>query len=186
MSALTCRPLRLFIALPLLLFALPGSLRALDPCDPPSSATTAPIPTEEHPGARRESEMRRAAQGANAPTISFIDSPTAVCYQPDPAQDVCFVNWYYLSVDGSPNYMICMEITLNEIGKVARYQGFFQTSMYAPYNLQDRGFKVACGAPGASGDPNRGFHYGYTIRARDSANLSSANYGTVVCPAYVP
>lgn len=186
MKVPTCSPGRFGLALPLLLLALPGTLRALDACDPPSSAVTASIPFEEHPGARRESEMRRAAAGVNAPTISFIDSPTAVCYQPDPTQDVCFVNWYYLSVDATPNYMICMEVTLNDIGKVARYQGFFQTSMYAPYNLQDRGFRVPCGALGASGDPNRGLIYAYTIRARDSANLSAANYGSAVCPAYVP
>lgn len=186
MQVPTCRTGRLGLALPMLLLTMPGTLRALDPCDPPPPSATAPMPFEEHPGARRESEMRRAAEGATAPLIGYIDSPTAVCYQPDPAQDVCFVNWYYLAVDANPNYMICMEVTLNDVGKVARYQGFFQTSMYAPYNLQDRGFRVACGALGASGDPNRGLSYAYTIRARDSANLGAANYGYVACPAYVP
>lgn len=82
--------------------------------------------------------------------------------------------------------MICMEVTINEVGKVARYQGFFQTSMYAPYNMHDRGFRVACGAPGAGGDPNRGNAYGFTIRAKDSANLGSANYGSILCPPYIP
>ena len=49
----------------------------------------------------------------------------------------------------SPNYMITMTLTLNNFGEVARTQGFFQTSMYVPFNMFDRGFKVACGAPGA-------------------------------------
>lgn len=121
-----------------------------------------------------------------APNISFIDSPSAVCYMPDPSKDSCNINWYYLSVSASPNYMITMTVALNDIGKVANVNGFFQTSMYVPYNMLGNGFKVACGAPGAGGNPALGNAYSYTIRARDSANLGSANYGTVYCPAYAP
>ncbi len=127
------------------------------------------------------------AMDPQAPTIGFIDSPTSVCYQPDPSQDTCYINWYYLSVSASPNYMIAMTVTLNTIGTVARYNGFFQTSMYVPYNLQGQGFKVACGAPGAGeAGPNLGNAYAWTIRATDSNNLKSANYGTVHCPAFAP
>jgi hypothetical protein len=120
------------------------------------------------------------------PNIGFIDSPSATCYQPDPSQDACYINWYYLAVDSNPNYMITMTLSLNEFGPVAHIQGFFQTSMYTPYNMYDRGFKVACGAPGASGHPVLGKAYAYTVRARDSAGLTSANYGTTYCPAYTP
>jgi len=120
------------------------------------------------------------------PSISFIDSPSATCYQPDPAQDACYLNWYYLSVNGGSNYMIAMTVTLNSVGTVAKTMGFFQTSMYVPYNMLGQGFKVACGAPGAAGEANLGNAYSYTIRARDSANLGSANYGTTYCPAYTP
>jgi hypothetical protein len=123
---------------------------------------------------------------ASAPNIGFIDSPTSTCYQPDPAQDTCYINWYYLSVSASPNYMISMTVAINAIGQVIRYQGFFQTSMYAPYNMQDRGIKVACGPLGAGGNPYWGNAYAWTIRARDSSGLSSANYGTVYCPAKKP
>jgi hypothetical protein len=120
------------------------------------------------------------------PNIGFIDSPSATCYQPDPGRNECYINWYYLSVSASPNYMITMTAVLNNFGPVAHTQGFFQTSMYVPYNMLGRGFKVACGAPGAGGDPPLGNAYAYTIRARDSANLSAANYGTVYCPPYKP
>ncbi len=123
---------------------------------------------------------------SNQPTISFIDSPTAACVQPDPSKDECFINWYYLSVDAYPSYMITMTVQLNEFGPVARYQGFFQTSMYAPYNMNPQGYKVACGAPGSGGNPAWGKSYGYIIRARDSNGLSSANYGSATCPAYTP
>jgi hypothetical protein len=120
------------------------------------------------------------------PAISFIDSPTAVCYQPDPAQDACYLNWYYMSVNAAPNYMIAMTVTVNALGPVARMQGFFQTSMYAPYNLFGEGFQVACGALGAGGQPELGNAYAWTINARDSSNLASANYGTAYCPAFAP
>ncbi len=121
-----------------------------------------------------------------APDIGFINSPTAACIQPDPTVDECRINWYYLSVSASPNYMITMTVKLNDFGFVANYNGFFQTSMYVPYNMNGNGFKVPCGALGAGGNPYLGRAYGYTIRARDSANLRSANYGTVYCPAYTP
>lgn len=120
------------------------------------------------------------------PDIGFIDSPTAACVQPDMTKNECFINWYYLSVDANPNYMISMTVAINEFGEVARYNGFFQTSMYAPYNMNPLGYKVACGALGSGGAPGWGKAYAYTIRARDSANLKSANYGTVYCPAYTP
>lgn len=122
----------------------------------------------------------------NAPEIGFIDNPTAACYQPDPSKDECFINWYYMSVSASPNYIITMTVSLNDIGVISHYQGFFQTSMYVPFNMHDRGFKVACGAPGAGGNPKLGNAYAYTIRARDSAGLKSANYGTAYCPPFTP
>jgi hypothetical protein len=127
-----------------------------------------------------------AQSAPSAPFIGFIDSPTSVCYKPDPAQDACYVNWYYMSVGAAPSYMISMTVTINALGPVARYQGFFQTSMYVPYNMAGNGYRVACGPKGAGGDPGWGNAYAWTIRARDSANLSSANYGTVYCPAHVP
>jgi hypothetical protein len=120
------------------------------------------------------------------PNIGFIDSPSATCYQPDPGQNSCYISWYYMSVDASPNYMITMTAILNNFGPVAHTQGFFQTSMYVPYNMLGKGFRVDCGAPGAGGNPQLGNAYAYTIRARDSANLSSANYGTVYCPPFTP
>jgi hypothetical protein len=134
----------------------------------------------------REIEGAVAAEDPQAPTIGFIDSPSATCYQPDAARDECLINWYYLSVSASPNYMITMTVALNSVGRIAHTQGFFQTSMYVPYNMLGRGFKVACGAPGGGGNPNLGNAYAYTIRARDSAGLKSANYGTTYCPAFQP
>ncbi len=81
------------------------------------------------------------------PNIGFIDSPSATCYQPDPTQNICYVSWYYLSVNASPNYMITMTAFLNDFGPVAHTQGFFQTSMYVPYNMLGQGIKVPAALP---------------------------------------
>ena len=135
---------------------------------------------------RREIQSDSQNKAPQQPNIGFIDSPSATCYQPDPGRDECKLTWYYLSVGASPNYMITMTLSLNDSGPVAHTQGFFQTSMYIPYNMLGDGVQVACGALGAGGNPQLGNAYGYTVRARDSANLGSANYGTVYCPAYQP
>jgi hypothetical protein len=123
---------------------------------------------------------------SNQPQIGFIDSPTSACVQPDTTKDECFLNWYYMSVSADPSYMITMTVKLNDFGYVARYNGFFQTSMYVPFNMNPQGYQVSCGALGSGGDPYWGKAYGWTIRARDSGGLASANYGTAYCPAYIP
>ena len=135
---------------------------------------------------RRESESPAQVADPQQPNIGFIDSPSATCYQPDPTRDECFISWYYLAVNASPNYMITMTVSLNNSGPVAHTQGFFQTSMYVPYSMLGDGVKVACGPLNGGGNPTLGNAYGYTIRARDSAGLSSANYGTTYCPAFIP
>jgi hypothetical protein len=122
----------------------------------------------------------------NQPLISFIDSPTVACVLPDTSKDECFINWYYMSVSADPNYMITMTVALNSLGYVSRYGGFFQTSMYVPYNMTPQGYKVTCGALGSGGVQDWGAAYAWTIRARDSSNLKSANYGTAYCPAFIP
>jgi hypothetical protein len=149
-----------------------------------------------------QGESRREASGSASgsrkkaspqqPLISFIDSPSSTCYQPDPRRDACFITWYYLSVDANPNYMISLWLFLNDFGLVSQTQGFFQTSMYVPYNMLGQGFRVACGPPvdDTTTIPGttitHGNQYAYTIRAKDSADLKSANYGSVTCPAFIP
>jgi hypothetical protein len=68
--------------------------------------------------------------------------------------------------------------------KRANYSGFFQTYMYVPSEMLS--FKVACGAPGASGVPGMGLIHSYTLPGRDSANLKAANYGSTIFPADTP
>jgi hypothetical protein len=144
------------------------------------------LASETQDGNRREIEGPADTAAPQQPAISFIDSPSATCYQPDATEDVCYLTWYYMSVTADPSYVISMTLTLNDRGPVAHSQGFFQTSMYIPYSMLGQGIKVTCGELGAGGNDELGNAYAYTIRARDSADLKAANYGTVYCPAYQP
>lgn len=136
-----------------------------------------------------------AVAATSAHAIGFIDSPSASCRKVKGNE--CAISWFYLSVDAAPGYMITMRIQLQVVPDgpqvvVFNTQGFFQTSMYVPYDMIGE-FKVPCGKAGTSPDPlplpspavpiPYGNSYAYTIRARDSMNLTSANYGTVICPA---
>ncbi len=135
-----------------------------------------PLIAEEANGNRREVQ---AAAEIDQPTISFIDSPSASCYQPDSSRNTCYIEWTYLYVTaGTSQYIISM--TVNIDNRLAAYHsGFFQTYMYIPGDLFGRGFKVACGPRGPNG---LGKSYAYTLRARETGGLGAANYGSVQCP----
>ena len=135
-----------------------------------SAAPTTPMPLPDQPA-------------VESPDISFIDSQTAACELARANTGVCYMTWSYLYAYADPNYMITMTGEIDG-KKRARYQGFFQTSMYVPSEMLV--FRVACGAPGSGGFPNLGMNHSYTLRARDSAGLGAANYGSVTCPADEP
>jgi hypothetical protein len=135
-----------------------------------------PVIVEEQFGARREIQ---STTEIDQPTISFIDSPSATCYQPDPSRNNCYIEWDYLYVSASTSqYIISMTVSIDN-RLVAYHSGFFQTSMYIPSDMMGRGFKVACGPYQANGLGNA---FAYTIRARETGGLSAANYGSVTCP----
>jgi hypothetical protein len=117
---------------------------------------------------------------ASSPEISFIDSPTASCILPEMNTGVCFMTWNFMYANADPNYMVTMTVSIDNKLR-ARYSGFFQTSMVVPSEMMT--FQVQCGAPGSGGDPYYGAVHSYILRARDSAGLSAANYGSVTCPA---
>jgi hypothetical protein len=135
-----------------------------------------PVLSEEAYGQRREIQ---AASEIEQPTISFIDSPAATCYQPDRSHNTCTIEWNYLYVSASSSqYIISMTASIDN-HLVAYHSGFFQTSMYIPGDMVSHGFKVACGSRDTSGLGNT---YAYTLRARETGGLSAANYGSVTCP----
>jgi len=117
---------------------------------------------------------------AVSPDVSVIDSPTPSCFLPRMNTGECYLTWYYMYADASPSYMISMTVSIDDVPR-ARYNGFFQTSMYVPTELMN--FKVHCGAPGSGGNPDMGASHTYTLRARDSGGLTSQNSGTLLCPA---
>ena len=135
-----------------------------------------PVIVEEADGNRREIQ---ADTEIEQPTISFIDSPSATCYQPESNRNTCYIEWSYLYVTATTSqYIISMTVSIDN-RLVAYHAGFFQTSMYIPDDMVGHGFKVACGPRGANG---LGKTYAYTLRARETGGLGAANYGSVTCP----
>lgn len=161
-------------------FLLVGSMGAVAA----RSTTTGQAP----PGPVDAGEPLRTADGAGrAPDISFIDSPGATCYVAAKGTGACYIQWSYLYVEAaSSQYMISMTVAIDDRMR-AYHAGFFQTAIYIPGDMFDPGFRVDCGdrAPGGAGAAGFGNTYRYTLRARDTAGLTAANYGTVTCPADV-
>lgn len=131
------------------------------------------------------SDLQRRSISANvkSPTISYIDSPSAMCYRPVAGTGACYLQWNYMHVTASSgSYIISMTLSIDDQIR-ANYSGFFQSDMYVPGDLAGPGFKVTCGAPGSGGRADEGKAYSYAIRARDTSGLVAANYGSVTCPA---
>jgi hypothetical protein len=134
------------------------------------------------PDAAPPSEQGLLPQSRTSPDISYIDSPSAACYQTNPGKNECFVNWGYLYVTStSPSYMTQMTVTIDSRVR-AVYQGFFTTALYVSGDMHGLGFKVPCGVLGANGNPSLGMAHTYTVKAVDTSGLTAANYGSVTCP----
>lgn len=166
---------RLHLLAALLLLLLLPSVAA------PARAAEPGTPTASQPKPLREREV-----AADAPTISFIDSPSPTCYREDPSSNLCYIEWTYLYVTaGSGQYML--EMTVEIDGRLrANFAGFFQTYMYVPSDMYAQALIVSCGPRGGGGDPNRGNAYAYAVRAKETGGLTTANYGTVTCPFAIP
>lgn len=114
-----------------------------------------------------------------------IDAPAPTCYRPKEYTDVCYIEWASLSAATvTPNYLISMSVSINQRERLYS-AGFFQSSISFPADMFGPGFKVACGAPGASGNLELGAMHTYEIRARDTAGAFNAAAGSVTCPADV-
>ena len=124
--------------------------------------------------------------GVAQPSLSFINSPTPYCFQPNPTMDECYVNWASMSVSASPASMKVMTLTIDAVGIVARYQGFFQEAMTVTHEMNGMGFQVACGAPGAGGQAQLGASYDWIIKAEDINGVTTSNSGTLYCPPHNP
>lgn len=114
---------------------------------------------------------------------SQIDSPSPTCYNPIPGSGACYILWQYINVSASTSqYMITTTVAINHHIQ-AYVSGFFQTSIYLPYDMLTPGLKVTCGYPGDGISPNLGNSYSYEIKARDTGGSVSTNNGIVSCPA---
>jgi hypothetical protein len=137
---------------------------------------------------RREITAPQGISGVDSPDVSFITSSNPYCYQPNPDEDVCYINFRYTYVSSAPaTYMRYLTIEIGDDLR-ANYRSFFDDSITVLYAMQGPGFKVSCGAAGdnLAEDENFGKQYSYTIRAEDSNEAKSANYGSLLCPPFLP
>ncbi len=118
--------------------------------------------------------------------LSNFTTNTPYCYQPDPAKDECFINWYSIYADSAPDNIRTITTTLTSKGIMASYKGFFQTSMYISYNMAGQGYRVECGALGSGGVPTLGKSYAWNIKVEDATGYWISHSGTIYCPAYTP
>lgn len=138
------------------------------------AAPTPPVFTPPYPHISDEGQ---------SPAISFIDSPSPSCINPNPGSGVCYIRWPQISVSaGSSQYIISMTVSLDNHIQ-AYVSGFFQTTMNIPSDLLGSGFKVTCGFPGSGGSPLFGKSYAYNIVARETGGLTAQSSGTIQCPA---
>ncbi len=152
----------------------------------PSSAAPAGAAEPGMPTASQPKPLREREVAADAPTISFVYSPSATCYREDPSSNLCYIEWTYLYVTAGSGQSM-QEMTVEIDGRLrAIFGGFFQTAMYVPSDMYAQALIVACGPRGGGGDPNRGNAYAFAVRAKETGGLTTANYGTVTCPFAIP
>ena len=137
---------------------------------------------------RREIYAPGETSGIESPDLDFITSSNPYCYQPDPAEDICFINFRYTYIKSDPSpYMVYLTIKID--GELrANYRSFFDNTITVHYDMNGPGFKVSCGEPGENDeeDPDFGKKYAYHIMAEDSNALKSSNYGSLYCPPFLP
>jgi hypothetical protein len=157
--------------------------RSVQGQDGNSSAGAAGVPHEIEEVNTREV---RAPEGAREPTISFVEVTTPFCYQPNPTEDTCYINWASMNVAAVPTGMAAMTVTIQGLGIVARYEAFFQDAMTVTHEMHGSGFQVACGGPGAGGRSQLGHRYDWTIEGEDINGTTSSSSDALYCPPFSP
>lgn len=134
-----------------------------------------------------EESVDGAQRMADRKSISFINTASPYCHQPDSRVDRCFIGFAWHAVSSS-SYMVKLQVSIGG-RRVVEDRGFFQSGMFIDQtSLGGTGYRVSCGLTGAGGssDPMVGLVYDYAIRAEDSEGLTSQNFGTIGCPAFLP
>lgn len=124
-----------------------------------------------------------ADSSLEAPEFTFFEVQTPSCYRARELSQICYVEWSYFYVEaGASQYLHRLRLEIG--GRVrANFQGFFQTGMYVPAEMYSPGFAVACGQPGAGGDPRLGNQHSWVVRAEETGGGIATNSGSIFCPA---
>ncbi len=149
-----------------------------------------PLRAEEQPppSGAANAEVRPPAGAAtplDAAAAPTLDAPSPTCYRAQEYTDICYIEWAYIQASTvTPNYMVSTTVALDNRPR-ASVSGFFQSSIYLPAQMFGRGFQVACGTPGAGGNPSLGGTHTYAIHVRDTIGGVNTATGSIACPADV-
>ena len=124
----------------------------------------------------------------DALTSFTISNP--YCYQPDPAQDKCYVNFRFIQANDNQTVAPYMTWLIFKVSNKVRYSStsFFEGTITYSYDMTPQGFEVPCGAPnaGSAGDAF-GNVYSVVVQPLDSSrNPMSTDTANITCPAYAP
>jgi hypothetical protein len=135
----------------------------------------------------RTLDLPTGMEAPDSPALTGITTQMPYCYQPDPNEDVCYINFRQNSVlAGIDKSMFGMTVTIGGEIRVL-YRGFFDSSLIATSGMHGDGFKVPCGAPGDGEVPSMGASYSlYIIAEENATGVKSANSGIIRCPPYIP
>lgn len=116
------------------------------------------------------------------PDVASLSATMPTCMQPDPAENVCYLNWNnFFAQAVSGHYMRSITLTIDDRVR-AFYLGFFETYLYVDDLQHTPGLKVPCGGFGTGGNPSVGAVHTFSIRAEDTGGYVSTLYGSVACP----
>jgi hypothetical protein len=123
---------------------------------------------------------RTLAQPASSVTLT-LSNPS--CVQPSSAAGMCYVAVRTAYAQGSDPSFSALELSVD--GKVRlRLLGFFESQGFVEDRMIRPGLRVACGLPGASGDPAYGLSHLIAARASMADGSFSTGSVTVRCPAF--
>ncbi len=127
-----------------------------------------------------QGEPAHAALPASTVTLTMSNPD---CVQVIPENGMCSIQIHNLYAVGSDPSLARVEVLIN--GKLRlEMNGFFESTAYFVDLMVPGGFKVVCGMPNASGNPNYGKIYPVTANAYMADGTTASNSINVACPAY--
>lgn len=124
-----------------------------------------------------------ASRPVQAGTLTGFTLSNPRCVQVRVDNGACSISFASASASGSDTTFQRITVSINNKLRV-NLQGFFDTSGSLYSNMLPGGLQVACGRPGAGGDPKFGNLYVLQVQANMYSNPPAIDTASVYCPYY--